>query len=226
MSGDRSLRLQRRRSSTRRGRPSRKRPRSSLPSCPSKPTWRLRSPVSRLPHVRRAGRGARRRRRPRRDRRGTLAGRAGEDPPARGAGHDAFVVRFQQTTPPVHAKGVEDTAFYRWNRFVALNEVGGDPGRFSLSVESLPRGQPRAPARRPARDDDPRHEAKRGSAGTARLHRSRSGRVGARSCGRGSRAGAIPNEAYLILQTVVGAWPLDTAIGSGSISRRRCARRR
>ena len=34
----------------------------------------------------------------------------------------------------MHAKGVEDTAFYRWNRFVALNEVGGDPGRFSLSV--------------------------------------------------------------------------------------------
>ena len=52
-------------------------------------------------------------------------------------GHDAFVVRFQQTTPPVHAKGVEDTAFYRWNRFVALNEVGGDPGRFSLSVEGF-----------------------------------------------------------------------------------------
>ena len=49
-------------------------------------------------------------------------------------GHDAFVVRFQQTTPPVHAKGVEDTAFYRWVRFVAHNEVGGDPDRFSLSV--------------------------------------------------------------------------------------------
>ena len=38
-------------------------------------------------------------------------------------GHDAFVVRFQQTTPPVHAKGVEDTAFYRWFRLVSLNEV-------------------------------------------------------------------------------------------------------
>ncbi|HSO02235.1 MAG TPA: alpha-amylase family glycosyl hydrolase, partial [Gaiellaceae bacterium] len=52
-------------------------------------------------------------------------------------GHDAFVVRFQQTTPPVHAKGIEDTAFYRWHRFVALNEVGGDPGRFSLPVAAF-----------------------------------------------------------------------------------------
>lgn len=36
-------------------------------------------------------------------------------------------VRFQQTTGPVMAKGIEDTAFYRWHRLVALNEVGADP---------------------------------------------------------------------------------------------------
>ena len=36
-------------------------------------------------------------------------------------------VRFQQTTGPVMAKGIEDTAFYRWHRLIALNEVGGDP---------------------------------------------------------------------------------------------------
>src|SRR6185312_8514198 len=48
-------------------------------------------------------------------------------------GHDEFVTRFQQTSPSVTAKGVEDTAFYRYNRLVALNEVGGDPGRFGLS---------------------------------------------------------------------------------------------
>src|SRR3954454_10847092 len=45
---------------------------------------------------------------------------------------DEFVVRWQQATGPVMAKGVEDTAFYRYVRLVALNEVGGDPGRFSL----------------------------------------------------------------------------------------------
>jgi len=45
-----------------------------------------------------------------------------------------FVTRFQQTTPAITAKGVEDTAFYRDVRLLALNEVGGDPGRFCLSV--------------------------------------------------------------------------------------------
>ncbi len=44
------------------------------------------------------------------------------------------VVRFQQTCGPVMAKGVEDTAFYRWHRLVALNEVGGDPTRVGVSA--------------------------------------------------------------------------------------------
>ncbi len=39
-----------------------------------------------------------------------------------------FALRLQQTWGPVMAKGIEDTAFYRWHRLVALNEVGGDPG--------------------------------------------------------------------------------------------------
>ena len=52
-------------------------------------------------------------------------------------GWEAFVTRFQQTTPPVMAKGVEDTAFYRYARLLALNDVGGDPGRFSLSVDAF-----------------------------------------------------------------------------------------
>jgi (1->4)-alpha-D-glucan 1-alpha-D-glucosylmutase len=45
--------------------------------------------------------------------------------------------RVQQTSGMVTAKGVEDTAFYRWNRLVALNEVGGDPARFGVSVAEL-----------------------------------------------------------------------------------------
>ena len=49
-------------------------------------------------------------------------------------GHDEFVTRFQQTSPPVTAKGVEDTAFYRYGRLLALNEVGGEPARFGISV--------------------------------------------------------------------------------------------
>ena len=46
-----------------------------------------------------------------------------------------LAMRFQQTTGPVMAKGVEDTLFYRYNRFVALNEVGGDPGAFGRSLD-------------------------------------------------------------------------------------------
>jgi (1->4)-alpha-D-glucan 1-alpha-D-glucosylmutase len=44
-----------------------------------------------------------------------------------GAASDDFAVRFGQTSGAVMAKGVEDTTYYRWNRMVALNEVGGDP---------------------------------------------------------------------------------------------------
>ncbi|NED59213.1 malto-oligosyltrehalose synthase, partial [Micromonospora aurantiaca] len=56
----------------------------------------------------------------------------------RGERTDAeFIVRFQQTSAPLAAKGVEDTAFYRWNRMSALNEVGGAPGRFSVSPEDF-----------------------------------------------------------------------------------------
>jgi (1->4)-alpha-D-glucan 1-alpha-D-glucosylmutase len=51
----------------------------------------------------------------------------------RGEAESEFVVRFQQLTGPVMAKGVEDTAFYSFTRFVALNEVGGDPDRFALT---------------------------------------------------------------------------------------------
>ncbi|WP_308257634.1 malto-oligosyltrehalose synthase [Pseudonocardia lacus] len=43
-----------------------------------------------------------------------------------------LATRIQQTSGMVMAKGVEDTTFYRWNRFVALNEVGGDPSRFGV----------------------------------------------------------------------------------------------
>jgi (1->4)-alpha-D-glucan 1-alpha-D-glucosylmutase len=52
-------------------------------------------------------------------------------------GNEDFVVRFQQTTGPVMAKGVEDTAFYRYFRLAALNEVGGSPGRFGMTVHEF-----------------------------------------------------------------------------------------
>jgi (1->4)-alpha-D-glucan 1-alpha-D-glucosylmutase len=48
-----------------------------------------------------------------------------------------LIVRFQQTCGPVMAKGIEDTAFYRWFRLTALNEVGGDPEHFGVSPEEF-----------------------------------------------------------------------------------------
>jgi (1->4)-alpha-D-glucan 1-alpha-D-glucosylmutase len=64
-------------------------------------------------------------------------------------GHDEFVVRFQQTTGPVMAKGVEDTAFYRYVRLAALNEVGGSPARFGLTVDEFHEANRRRAARFP-----------------------------------------------------------------------------
>jgi (1->4)-alpha-D-glucan 1-alpha-D-glucosylmutase len=50
---------------------------------------------------------------------------------------DELCMRFQQVTGAVMAKGVEDTAYYRYTRFIALNEVGGDPAQFGLSIEDF-----------------------------------------------------------------------------------------
>jgi len=129
-------------------------------------------------------------------------------------GHDAFVVRFQQTTPPVHAKGVEDTAFYRWNRLLALNEVGGDPGRFSLSVDDFHRRNLERAER------FPRHLLATTTHDTKRTADVRA-RIGVLAGLVAEWSDAIDrwrsltggwrdaNEEYLVWQTLVGAWPLS-----------------
>ena len=71
-----------------------------------------------------------------------------EKPPTQELSHTAalrFAMKVQQFSGPVMAKGVEDTAFYRYNRFVALNEVGGAPERFGLAPPCFTRPTPRAP---------------------------------------------------------------------------------
>ncbi|NUQ28434.1 MAG: malto-oligosyltrehalose synthase [Acidobacteriaceae bacterium] len=55
----------------------------------------------------------------------------------RGFRENEFVMRFQQFTSPVMAKGVEDTAFYTYNRMVGLNEVGADPAHNGIGVEEF-----------------------------------------------------------------------------------------
>jgi (1->4)-alpha-D-glucan 1-alpha-D-glucosylmutase len=134
-------------------------------------------------------------------------------------GHDAFVVRFQQTTPPVFAKGVEDTAYYRYNRLAALNEVGGDPGRFSLDAGSFHRRLAERARRFPLHLlATQTHDTKRSGDVRARIvattwfaHEWRERVLRWRTLNAPLRTGAAPdaNEEYLLYQTLVGAWPID-----------------
>jgi (1->4)-alpha-D-glucan 1-alpha-D-glucosylmutase len=134
-------------------------------------------------------------------------------------GHDEFVTRFQQTSPPVTAKGVEDTAFYRYNRLLALNDVGGDPGRFGISVaefhdanaqraERFPNGLLITQTHDTKRSGDVRARigALAGMAAEWREHVLRW-----RELNADLRADGAPdsNEEYLIYQTLAGAWPIE-----------------
>ena len=56
-----------------------------------------------------------------------------------------FARKFQQLTSPVMAKGVEDTAFYIYNRLASLNDVGGDPSEFGMPRKRFHRASGRAP---------------------------------------------------------------------------------
>jgi (1->4)-alpha-D-glucan 1-alpha-D-glucosylmutase len=134
-------------------------------------------------------------------------------------GHDEFVTRFQQTSPPVTAKGIEDTAFYRYVRLLALNDVGGDPGRFGLSLadfhaanaaraERFPRNLLVTQTHDTKRSGDVR--ARIGAlAGMAADWRAQVLRW--RDLNADLRADGAPdaNEEYLIYQTLVGAWPIE-----------------
>ena len=131
---------------------------------------------------------------------------------------DAFVTRFQQTTPPVMAKGVEDTAFYRYARLLALNDVGGDPGRFSVSVADFHAANAERAERFPAGLlVTQTHDTKRSGDVRARIGAlagmpdAFAGRVRAwlAACRSLTSGGApTPVEQMLIFQTLLGAWPI------------------
>ncbi len=127
-------------------------------------------------------------------------------------GYDSFVIRFQQTTPPVTAKGVEDTAFYRYHRLVALNEVGGDPARFSLPVVDFHAANLERARRFPLHLlASQTHDTKRSGDVRARLVALSWIPEEWAALVRSIEAppGVHPNDLYLALQTLVGAWPLD-----------------
>jgi (1->4)-alpha-D-glucan 1-alpha-D-glucosylmutase len=148
----------------------------------------------------------------------------GLQPPAGGAAGRAgeLVVRFQQTTGPVLAKGVEDTAFYRWSRLLALNEVGGDPDRCGLAPGAFHRKAERLAADWPfTMTTLSTHDTKRQEDVRARLAvlaempegwGRQAGQWHERAAARvvGETAAAVdPDTEYLIWQTLVGTWPIS-----------------
>ena len=125
-------------------------------------------------------------------------------------GHEAFVTRFQQTTGPVIAKGVEDTAFYRYLRLTALNEVGGDPGRFSLPVDDFHRSNIERELRFPLQLlATQTHDTKRSGDVRARITALTWLRDEWIALVRGWPHLDDANESYLVYQTMAGAWPLE-----------------
>jgi (1->4)-alpha-D-glucan 1-alpha-D-glucosylmutase len=143
---------------------------------------------------------------------GLLLGRSEGGPEAE------FTMRWQQTTGPVMAKGLEDTLFYNYNRMVALNEVGGDPGFWGSSVEEFHESN------QAAADNWPHsllatstHDTKRSEDVRARLlllteipdHWAEAVREWAGQNDRHKRSGYPDrNTEYLLYQTLVGAHPL------------------
>jgi (1->4)-alpha-D-glucan 1-alpha-D-glucosylmutase len=135
-----------------------------------------------------------------------------------------FVMRFQQITGPVMAKGLEDTAFYVYNRLVSLNEVGGDPERFGLSVEAF-HGQniERSKSWPHSMIATSTHDSKRSEDVRARINvlsevpnEWKSNLMKWNKSNKKKKliieSQSIPdrNEEYLLYQTLIGAWPFGT----------------
>ncbi|HKG48954.1 MAG TPA: malto-oligosyltrehalose synthase [Actinomycetales bacterium] len=128
-----------------------------------------------------------------------------------------LVVRFQQTCGPVMAKGLEDTAFYRWFRLASLNEVGGDPARVGIAVEELHAYAADQQASWPTSLTTlSTHDTKRSEDVRARLAvlSEAPGEWGAfvravRELAAPHRDALLdPSTEYLIWQTLVGTWPI------------------
>ncbi|HVG70099.1 MAG TPA: malto-oligosyltrehalose synthase [Vicinamibacterales bacterium] len=138
--------------------------------------------------------------------------------------HMGFVGKFQQVTSPVTAKGIEDTALYLYNRLVSLNEVGGEPDAFGTSPDALHAWLQERARRWPhALSATSTHDTKRSEDVRARLNvlsevpgawkqaASRWARLNRR--GRSivdSQSYPSRNEEYLLYQTLLGTWPLET----------------
>jgi len=132
-----------------------------------------------------------------------------------------FALRFAQVSAPVMAKGVEDTAFYRFQPLASLNEVGGDPGRFGRPAEDFHRAMAEAASRWPeAMLTLSTHDTKRSGDVRARINLlSELPGAWERTADRWARRNSKyrhngwpdSNAEYLLYQTLVGAWPIDSS---------------
>ncbi|MHA6668314.1 malto-oligosyltrehalose synthase [Homoserinimonas sp. A447] len=122
-------------------------------------------------------------------------------------------VRFQQTSGMVMAKGVEDTAFYRFSRLTSLNEVGADPGEFSIPVSEFHDRQQQRQATLPASMTTlSTHDTKRSEDVRARLNTLSELPMQWASTLFALRLRSSlddPPLANLLWQAVIGAWPLS-----------------
>jgi (1->4)-alpha-D-glucan 1-alpha-D-glucosylmutase len=132
-----------------------------------------------------------------------------------------FVMRLQQYTGPLMAKGVEDTALYVYNRFLSLNEVGGDPGHFGISASEFHDfNQERYTDWPHAMSATSTHDTKRGEDVRARLNvlseipdewqiKVRTWSELNRPYKKSIKRSTMPdrNDEYLFYQTLVGAFP-------------------
>ncbi|MBE1533736.1 malto-oligosyltrehalose synthase [Actinomadura algeriensis] len=128
-----------------------------------------------------------------------------------------FIIRFQQTTAPLSAKGVEDTAFYRWNRMAALNEVGGDPDRFSVDPVDfhthcirLARDWPQTMTTLSTHDTKRQEDVRAWLSVLSEVSDEWAEAVHRwRGWWGGAQSPLEPDLEYLLWQTLVGAWPLE-----------------
>jgi (1->4)-alpha-D-glucan 1-alpha-D-glucosylmutase len=149
-----------------------------------------------------------------------------------GAGRDLcrnFVMRFQQLTGPVMAKGVEDTAFYNYNRFISRNEVGGSPDQFGTSLTSFHEQTRRRAEKWPhTLVATATHDTKRGEDLRARLNvlsempeewgkavlKWRGVNADKKTC-VDAKPAPDPNDEYLIYQTLIGVWEMGAESAQG-----------
>lgn len=129
-----------------------------------------------------------------------------------------WVMCFQQLTGPAAAKGIEDTAFYIYNRFICLNEVGGDPSIFGTSMEKFHQTMIESMKKNPhGMLTTSTHDTKRSDDVRARL--AVLSEIPGRWIGRVKswaennekyRSDNLPdrNTEYLFYQTLAGAWPI------------------